>query len=302
MRALAFAILVAASLPRHARSPSTTSPRATRPTSPRCAPRSRPRTSRRAIAELTPMLETHQHADVYNLMGFSLRKSGDHKQAYTFYRKALDFDPEHKGALEYLGELYVETGQIDKARENVALLKKLCPAAARSWPISNRLLRRLRPKPASSRPPTIEGAHVVDGPGGGGVCRPPPAGGDLPARSLEQAHGLFGGCRLHAGLRHSRGAPAVRHRPRVGLRPSDRVRLSHPRRRAAAGGLLPRHRRRCSTASSATAISSCISRRTWRSRAGCWCCLPMAPAPGRSMRYGQRYPDPGAGRAVRPNS
>ena len=80
-----------------------------------------------ALAELTPMLETHQHADVYNLMGFALRKTGDYKQAYTFYRKALDFDPEHKGALEYLGELYVETGQVDKARENVVLLKKLCP-------------------------------------------------------------------------------------------------------------------------------------------------------------------------------
>ncbi len=81
-----------------------------------------------AIAELTPLLETHQHADVYNLMGFSLRKLKDYKQAYTFYRKALEFDPEHKGALEYLGELYVETGQIDKAKENVALLKKLCPS------------------------------------------------------------------------------------------------------------------------------------------------------------------------------
>ena len=80
-----------------------------------------------ALAELTPMLETHQHADVYNLMGFSLRKTGDYKQAYTFYRKALEFDPEHKGALEYLGELYVETGQFEKARENLALLKKLCP-------------------------------------------------------------------------------------------------------------------------------------------------------------------------------
>ena len=69
-----------------------------------------------ALAELTPMLVTYQHADVYNLMGFSLRKTGDYKQAYTFYRKALDFDPQHKGALEYLGELYVETGQIDKAQ------------------------------------------------------------------------------------------------------------------------------------------------------------------------------------------
>ena len=80
-----------------------------------------------AVAELTPMLQTYQHADVYNLMGFSLRKTGDTKQAFTFYRKALDFDPQHKGALEYLGELYVETGQIDKARETVATLKKLCP-------------------------------------------------------------------------------------------------------------------------------------------------------------------------------
>ena len=81
-----------------------------------------------AIEELTPMLTSNQHADVYNLMGFSLRKTGDYKQAYTFYRKALDFDPEHKGALEYLGELYVETGQIDKAKENEARLRALCPS------------------------------------------------------------------------------------------------------------------------------------------------------------------------------
>jgi len=80
-----------------------------------------------AVAELQTMLVKYQHADVYNLLGYSLRKSGDPKQALTFYRKALDFDPQHKGALEYLGELYVETGQIDKAKENVALLKKLCP-------------------------------------------------------------------------------------------------------------------------------------------------------------------------------
>jgi len=80
-----------------------------------------------ALEDLQPLLQSHQHADVYNLMGFSLRKTGDYKQAYTFYRKALDFDPEHKGALEYLGELYVETGEIDKAKQNVVLLKKLCP-------------------------------------------------------------------------------------------------------------------------------------------------------------------------------
>jgi Flp pilus assembly protein TadD len=81
-----------------------------------------------AIADLNVMIDQGvQHADVYNLLGFSLRKSGDTKRAYTFYKKALDFDPNHKGALEYLGELYVETGELAKARGHVALLQKLCP-------------------------------------------------------------------------------------------------------------------------------------------------------------------------------
>lgn len=105
-----------------------------------------------AIAELTPMLETYQHADVYNLMGFSLRKMGDHKQAYTFYRKALDFDPEHKGALEYLGELYVETGQVDKARENVVLLQKLCPGGCEELADLEQAIASAAPR-ASAAPP-----------------------------------------------------------------------------------------------------------------------------------------------------
>jgi Flp pilus assembly protein TadD len=81
-----------------------------------------------AIVDLNGMIDNGvQHADVYNLLGFSLRKSGDTKAAYTFYKKALDFDPDHKGALEYLGELYVETGELAKARQHVVLLRKLCP-------------------------------------------------------------------------------------------------------------------------------------------------------------------------------
>ena len=81
-----------------------------------------------AIQDLNAMVEQGvQQADVYSLLGFSLRKSGDYDKAYTFYRKALEFEPNHKGALEYLGELYVERGQMAKAREHVSLLTKLCP-------------------------------------------------------------------------------------------------------------------------------------------------------------------------------
>lgn len=80
-----------------------------------------------ALAELKVLADTHQHADVYSLMGFSLRKTGDYPTALTFYKKALDFDVNHKGAREYLGELYVETGDLPKAREQLAILTKLCP-------------------------------------------------------------------------------------------------------------------------------------------------------------------------------
>jgi tetratricopeptide (TPR) repeat protein len=102
-----------------------------------------------ALAELTPLLKSHDHADVYNLMGFSLRKTGDYKRAYDFYRIALELDPEHKGALEYLGELYVETGQIDKAREHVVLLKKLCPGGCEELADLEAAIAAATPRPGN---------------------------------------------------------------------------------------------------------------------------------------------------------
>jgi tetratricopeptide (TPR) repeat protein len=71
--------------------------------------------------------DTNQHADVYSLMGYSLRKIGDYPASLTFYKKALDFDADHKSAREYLGELYVDMGDLPKAREQLAILTKLCP-------------------------------------------------------------------------------------------------------------------------------------------------------------------------------
>ena len=82
---------------------------------------------RGAITELKVMADTNQHPDVYSLMGFSLRKIGDYPTALTFYKKALDFNADHKSAREYLGELYVEMGDLPKAREQLAVLTKLCP-------------------------------------------------------------------------------------------------------------------------------------------------------------------------------
>ena len=82
-----------------------------------------------AIKDLNAMVNNGtRSADVYNLLAFSLRKSGDLTNASTYYRRALELDPNHRGALEYQGELYMQTGDIAKARENLARLVRLCPS------------------------------------------------------------------------------------------------------------------------------------------------------------------------------
>jgi tetratricopeptide (TPR) repeat protein len=57
----------------------------------------------------------------------SLRKTGDFKTSLTYYTKALELEPDHKAAREYLGELYVETGNMAKAKEQLDVLARLCP-------------------------------------------------------------------------------------------------------------------------------------------------------------------------------
>ena len=51
------------------------------------------------------------NADAWNLMGYAHRKLGQVDQALGFYQKALSLNAEHRGALEYLGELYLQTGR-----------------------------------------------------------------------------------------------------------------------------------------------------------------------------------------------
>ena len=81
-----------------------------------------------ALADLRDLAQDNQQADVYNLLGFTLRKTGDYQTSLTYYNKALELQPDHKAAHEYLGELYVETGDMAKANEQLASLQKLCPA------------------------------------------------------------------------------------------------------------------------------------------------------------------------------
>ena len=64
-----------------------------------------------------------QNADILNYLGYTLRKTGDFEKAETYYLQGLEMDPKHLGINEYLGELYVQTGRIELAKERLEVLK-----------------------------------------------------------------------------------------------------------------------------------------------------------------------------------
>jgi hypothetical protein len=43
------------------------------------------------------------------------------------YRTALKLDPNHRGAHEYMGELYLETNRVADAEKQLQALSKTCP-------------------------------------------------------------------------------------------------------------------------------------------------------------------------------
>jgi Flp pilus assembly protein TadD len=66
------------------------------------------------------------NADVLNYMGFASRKLGRFDAALAYYNAALTLDPAHLGATEYLGELYIQMGDLTRARTQLARLDDLC--------------------------------------------------------------------------------------------------------------------------------------------------------------------------------
>lgn len=80
-----------------------------------------------AAEALLALTDEVQHADLYNLLGFSLRSLGRYQEADRWYREALYYDPTHRPAIEYQGELFIALGDFEAARANVDVLRLLCP-------------------------------------------------------------------------------------------------------------------------------------------------------------------------------
>ncbi len=80
-----------------------------------------------AVKLLTKAVEADpKNADGFNLLGFSYRKLGDVETAFAHYKSALKLNRNHRGANEYIGELYLETGDLAMAEKHLTALGKVC--------------------------------------------------------------------------------------------------------------------------------------------------------------------------------
>lgn len=82
---------------------------------------------RDAIAELNTV-NLVGNADWHNLMGYSHRKAKapDYAAAQQHYDAALRIAPQHRGALEYSGELFLMKGDLAQAKSRLASLEAAC--------------------------------------------------------------------------------------------------------------------------------------------------------------------------------
>lgn len=82
------------------------------------------------------------NADLWNMLGFTLRKAENYTEAMGAYNTALALDADHLGAHEYLGELYVQTDQRSKALLQLVKLQELCPQGCKQLTMLEKSLNK----------------------------------------------------------------------------------------------------------------------------------------------------------------
>jgi tetratricopeptide (TPR) repeat protein len=71
-------------------------------------------------------LRDTRNADIQNYLGYAYRNAGQLDLAFRHYQRALQLNPRHRGAHEYVGEAYLLVNDLLKAEEHLAALKEIC--------------------------------------------------------------------------------------------------------------------------------------------------------------------------------
>jgi tetratricopeptide (TPR) repeat protein len=65
-------------------------------------------------------------ADLQNNLGYAYRNLKRYDLAFKHYKRALEIEPRHRGAHEYIGEAYLMTGDLESAEKHLAALREIC--------------------------------------------------------------------------------------------------------------------------------------------------------------------------------
>jgi Flp pilus assembly protein TadD len=80
-----------------------------------------------AIARLRHAEVRHpQHADLQNFLGYAHRNLAQFDAAFRHYKRAIELEPRHRGAHEYIGEAYLMVGDVPNAEKHLAALRAIC--------------------------------------------------------------------------------------------------------------------------------------------------------------------------------
>jgi Flp pilus assembly protein TadD len=71
-------------------------------------------------------LRDTRNADIQNHLGYAYRHTGQMDLAFRHYQRALQLNPRHRGAHEYIGEAYLMVGDLTSAKQHLARLDSLC--------------------------------------------------------------------------------------------------------------------------------------------------------------------------------
>ena len=71
-------------------------------------------------------LRDSRNADIQNYLGYAYRHTGQFDLAFKHYARALQLNPRHRGAHEYVGEAYLMVNNLAKAEEHLAALQSIC--------------------------------------------------------------------------------------------------------------------------------------------------------------------------------
>lgn len=106
-----------------------------------------------ALRHLDAAAKRHgRSADVFNLLGFAHRKLGQLPASFRNYQRALELDPAHRGAHEYIGEAWLMQGNVMRARHHLRELEALCRADCSEYRELARAIREFEAKSAAQKP------------------------------------------------------------------------------------------------------------------------------------------------------